>query len=252
MTYREAATAARVPTRLLRDLAETFRPPRRWLEGLGLNLALSIAYLIIWQPIAQHGRKRDWALLVGMYFAMFIFADVSVTNMLGLDADRVRHALRGHRSLLHVLLVKNIALFLVAGLPTLMLTAVLTVHRQQATQTAITVPDVAVHIVSWLGLGNLVSVLLPMAAQPLRERWRQRGDLLATVRWLVYLALPYGVYYLVAPVGGIPRAIFGRNVFHSMPLTERSLLELGLGIAVWTVGTALALGVHRYRGLRWH
>ena len=101
-------------------------------------------------------------------------------------------------------------------------------------------------------MGNLVSVLLPMVARPLSERWRQRGDLLATTRWLLYLALPYGVYYLVAPVGGIPRAIFGRNVFHSMPLTERSLLELGLGIAVWTVGTVLALGVHRYRGLRWY
>ncbi|TDZ80620.1 hypothetical protein [Mycobacteroides salmoniphilum] len=252
MIYREASTATGVLTRLRTDLAETFRPPRRWLEGLGLNLALSIAYLIIWQPIAEHGRKRDWALLVGTYFAMFIFADVSVTNMLGLDADRVRHALRGHRSLLHVLLVKNTALFLVAGLPTLVLTAFLTIHRQQVTQTAITVPDVAVHIVSWLGLGNLVSVLLPMIARPLRERWRQRRDLLVTARWLVYLALPYGVYYLVAPVGGIPRAIFGRNVFRSMPLTERSLMELGLGIAVWSIGTALALGVSRYRGIRWY
>ncbi len=252
VTQSKAATATGVLTSLRKDVVETFRPPRRWLEGLGLNLALAIAYLIIWQPIAQHGRKRDWALLIGLYFAMFIFADVSVTNMLGLDADRVRHVLRGHRSLLYVLLVKNIALFLVAGLPTLILTAFLTIHRQQATQTAITVPDVGVHIVSWLGLGNLVSVLLPMVTRPLRERWRQRGDVPATARWLFYLALPYGVYYLVAPVGGIPRAIFGRNVFHSMPLTERSLLELGLGVAVWSMGTALALGVYRYRGIRWY
>lgn len=252
MTYSEASRETGALSRLRTDLAETFRPPRRWLEGLAMNFALSIAYLVIWQPITQHGRKRDWALLVGVYFAMFIFADVSVTNMLGLDADRVRHALDGHRSLAHVLLVKNIALFLVAGLPTLVLTAFLTIHRQQVTATAVTVPDVAVHIVSWLGLGNLVSVLLPMVARPLRERWRQRADLAATVRWLVYLSLPYGVYYLVAPVGGIPRALFGRNVFHTMPLTERSLLELGLGVAIWVAATALALGVHRFRGLRWY
>lgn len=107
-------------------------------------------------------------------------------------------------------------------------------------------------VVSWLGLGNLVSVLLPMVARPLRERWRQRGDLLVTARWLLYLALPYGVYYLVAPVGGIPRAIFGRNVFHAMSLTERSLMELGLGVAVWSIGTALALGVNSRRGIRWY
>ncbi|MGH3724623.1 MAG: hypothetical protein ACRDUS_10935 [Mycobacterium sp.] len=239
-------------TRLRDDIANTFRPPRRWLEGLAVNFGLSIAYLVIWQPIAEHGHRRDWALLVGVYFAMFIFADVSVTNMLGLDSERVHHALQGHRSLMQVLVVKNTALFLVAGLPTLILTAALTIGRQQASATAVTVPDVAVHIVSWLGLGNLLSVLLPMVARPLRQRWQQRRDLAATCRWLVYLAVPYGVYYLVAPLGGIPRAIFGRNVFHSLPLAERSLLELSLGVLVWILGTLLALGVHRYRGLRWY
>ena len=68
-----------------------------------------------------------------------------------------------------------------------MLTALLETPQRLA----ITLPDVALPIFAWLGVGNLVSVLLPVAVVPLHRRWQRRHDRRSTMRWLWHFLLPY-------------------------------------------------------------
>lgn len=234
--------------RVLAEVRWSFSWPCNWLLGVWLNLALSLLWLI-WVPL-RGGSHGDWVILVGSYFAVFILADVTTTNVLGLDADRVRVSLARGVPVRRLLLTKNYALLVIVGLPTLLFTAILTVHSELPYRLVLTLPGVALPIMAWLGVGNLVSVLLPVAVQPLRRRWRQRRQLLLTGRWLAHLALPYALLYAVDPVGDTAHAIFGQLPRHwRNPQTHGLLLGL-IGLAIWLAGTWLAGWLVRRRGLR--
>ena len=60
------------------------------------------------------------------------------------------------------LLIKNLTLLVVVGLPTMIATAVITVTSEADYRLAITLPGVLFPILTWLGVGNLVSVALPV------------------------------------------------------------------------------------------
>ncbi len=83
-----------------------FTAPRAWLSGVAVNLVLSMAWLVV-QPV-QHERHRDWVVLVATYFSSFILADVTTTNMLGVDSVRVEKSLHDGTPLRRLLLVKNL------------------------------------------------------------------------------------------------------------------------------------------------
>lgn len=233
--------------RVADELRWNFSHPRILLEGIGLNLTFSLLYLL-WDPLSSNGaHHRDWVALVGTYFATFILADVTTTNSLGLDAARVRTELGRGGSIARILIAKNVVLVAVVGVPTLLLTAVLTVVIQEPGRLAVTLPDVALPITAWLGVGNLVSVLLPVAAVPLIQRWRERRRLGVTFRWAVHLVLPYALYYVVAPVGAAPREILGPGVSRHLTPDARGAIHLAAGIAAWGAGTAAARFVARRR-----
>jgi hypothetical protein len=233
--------------RVLAEVRWSFSRPYTWLLGVGLNLALSLLWLL-WVPL-RGGGHGDWVILVGTYFAVFIMADVTTTNVLGLDAARVRVGLARGVPVRRLLLTKNCALLVIVGLPTLVLTAILTVRSEIPYRLVLTLPGVALPIMAWLGVGNLVSVLLPVANRPLRQRWLERTRLLSTARWLVHLAVPYALLYAVDPVGDTPAA-----VFRSVPASWRSpelhgLLLVLTGALIWGAGTVVADWLVGRRGL---
>ena len=53
----------------------------------------------------------------------------------------------------------------------------------------------------WLGVGNVVSVLLPYRPISLKARLRARPT---WRRWLLCQAVPYGLYFLLLPILHIP------------------------------------------------
>jgi hypothetical protein len=57
---------------------------------------LSLLWLA-YSPLTGH--HRGWVVLVGTYFASFVLADVTTTNILGVDAQRVRLSLANGTSL---------------------------------------------------------------------------------------------------------------------------------------------------------
>ena len=234
------------------EIRWAFTPPRVWLSGVGANLVLALVFLIV-DPLHQHGH-RDWVILVGTYFASFILADVTTTNMLGVDHIRVGKALHDGVPLWRLLLVKNLALIVIVGLPTLAVAMAMTLWMEAPARLMVTIPNVAVPILSWVGLGNLMSVLLPVATEPLVCRWRQRRQLRLTIAWVASLALPYALFYVADPIDGLPHKFLWREVPAAIgPILghhSRSFVHIGIALAVWVAGTVVAQVVVSRRGLR--
>src|ERR1700712_1911339 len=171
-----------------------FHPPRTWLSGVVANLVFATVWLLV-QPLTAanghspsrhfHHNQLDWVVLVSTYFSSFVLADVTTTNLLGGDHYRVAKGLSDGVPLWRMLLIKNLALLVIVGLPTLAVAVALTVSKEGLPQLTMTIPNVAVPIVSWLGVGNVISVLHPVPAEPLIRRWRQRHNLHRTAGWLL-------------------------------------------------------------------
>ena len=237
-----------LPRAVLAEVGWSFTPPWTWLLGVAANLVLSVVWLI-WVPVTGRSHS-DWVIVVGTYFAVFILADVTTTNVLGPDARRVRPALQAGVPITRILLVKNLALIAIVGLPTLLLTAILTSYSETPHRLVLTLPGVALPILAWLGVGNLVSVLLPVETVPLAQRWWQRRDLISGGRWLAHLAVPYALLYAVDPVGDLPHTLLQTlpRAWRTEPVRGMTLAATGL--LIWALGTVLATSVVRLRGVR--
>jgi hypothetical protein len=235
------------------EIRWAFTPPRTWLMGVVANLFLAAGWLLV-QPLTPHGRHHDWVILVGTYFSSFILADVTTTNMLGADHVRVLTGLSDGVPVWRVLIIKNLALVILVGLPTLAAAMVVTLWLETPARLAVTIPNVAVPIVTWLGVGNLISVLHPVADEPLLRRWQQRRDRRRTGGWLVALALPYLLFYVADPMDGAPHHLLWKEVPSAIgPVLGRdtkSVVHLGVALIVWVAGTVAAHLWVRKRGLR--
>jgi hypothetical protein len=229
-----------------------FTPPRSWLSGVAANLIVALLWLLV-QPW-HLPRHHDWVILIGTYFSSFILADVTTTNLLGADHIRVCKALVDGVPLWRVLLVKNLALVVIVGLPTLAAATAITLWLETPARLVATIPNVAVPIVSWLGVGNLVSVLVPVGGEPLVHRWEQRRDVRANTRWVAHLVLPYALYYVADPTGGIGHDFFWRQVPKAVvPILgpdSRSFVHIGIAAAVWAISTAVAVLLFSVRGFQ--
>lgn len=250
MTTQPTGPVARRPIwrQVFGDVRWSFIRPWTWLSGVAFNLVLSLLFLVA-MPLT--GRPhQDWAILVGSYFAVFILADVTTTNVLGADAQRVRRALENNFTLRRILFIKNVTLLVIVGLPTLIATAILTIYSESDYRLLVTLPGVAFPILTWVGVGNIVSVALCVPAVPLRQRWQQRHQRNRTLRWLFALVLPYVLYLIVSPVEQLPR-IIARHL-PAVPHTtwSRGLVLTATGLGLWVLGTAIALAVARHHEIR--
>ena len=230
-----------------------FTPPRTWLMGVVVNLFLATAWLVV-QPLSPGPRHYDWVVLVSTYFSSFILADVTTTNLLGADHYRVRQGLSDGVPLWRIVVIKDLALLAIVGLPTLAVAMALTLWLETPARLGVTIPTVAVPIVSWLGVGNLVSVLHPVSAEPLIRRWRQRRNYRRTGGWLLALTLPYALYYLADPMNGVEHRVVWTQVpallWPVLGRDAKSFWHLAIAVTVWLVGTVVAVVWARTRGLQ--
>ncbi len=236
------------------EIRWAFTPPRTWLMGVVANVVFAAAWLLV-QPLAPLGpHHNDWVVLVGTYFSSWVLADVTTTNVLGADHYRVRQALSDGVPFWRILAIKNLALLAIVGVPTLTAAMALTLWLETPARLGITVPTVAVPIVSWLGVGNLVSTVHPVGAEPLIRRWRQRNDRRRTGGWLATLTLPYALYYVADPMAGVEHRVLWTQVPKMIwPVFGRdtkSFVHLAIAAGVWLVGTVAALVWVRRKGLQ--
>jgi hypothetical protein len=227
------------------EIRWAFTAPRTWLMGVLANVVV--------QPLSA-GRHQDWVILVGTYFSSWVLADVTTTNLLGNDHYRVLAAVSDGVPMWRILLIKNLALIAIVGLPTLVAATALTLWLETPARLAITIPTVAVPIVSWLGVGNLFSVLHPVGVESLFRRWRRRRDRRRTRGWLLGLSLPYALYYVADPMNGMDHRVLWTQLPKLMwPVFGRdtkSFVHLAIAGGVWLVGTIAAVVWVRKRGLQ--
>lgn len=235
------------------EIRWAFTPPRTWLMGVLANVVFAATWLLV-QPLTTGRHHSDWVILIGTYFSSWVLADVTTTNLLGADHYRVRQALSDGVPFWRIMLIKNLALLAIVGLPTLASAMVLTLWLESPGRLGVTIPTVAVPIVSWLGVGNLISVLHPVSVEPLIRRWRQRGDRLRTGGWLLALSLPYALYYVADPMNGVEHRVLWTQVPKMIwPVFGRdtkSFVHLAIASAVYLVCTVAALLWVRKRGLQ--
>jgi hypothetical protein len=233
------------------EIRWAFTPPRTWLMGVAANVIFAAAWLLV-QPLTPGRHHHDWAVLVGTYFSSWVLADVTTTNLLGADHYRVLKALSDGVPFWRILLIKNLALLAIVGLPTLVAAMVLTLWFQSPASLGSTIPTVAVPIVSWLGLGNLISVLHPVSVEPLLRRWRQRGDHRRTGGWVLALTLPYALYYVADPMNGVEHRVLWTKVpkliWPVFGRDAKSFVHLAIATGMWIVGTVAAVLLVRRRG----
>ncbi|BBZ38508.1 hypothetical protein [Mycobacterium conspicuum] len=252
------------------EIRWAFTPPRIWLTGVVANFVLAVGWLAFQRMTAAHVQHRvpshyhhagafhhnqiDWVILISAYFASFVLADVTTTNVLGADHHRVAKGLSQGAPFWRVLLLKNLTLLVIVGVPTLAVAVALTLWKQTPADLGDTIPNVAVPVVSWLGVGNVISVLLPVGSEPLMQRWHDRRDWRRTATWILALTLPYALYYVADPLGGVEH----EELWTTLPAAigpilgrdTKSFVHLGIAVAVWAAGTLFACWWERRRGLR--
>jgi hypothetical protein len=235
------------------EIRWAFTPPRTWLMGVVANVVFAAAWLLV-QPLTAGRHHHDWVILVGTYFSSWVLADVTTTNMLGADHYRVLKALSDGVPFWRILLIKNLALIVIVGLPTLAAAMAVTLWLETPGRLAVTIPTVAVPIVSWLGVGNLISVLHPVSVEPLIRRWRHRRDHRRTGDWLVGLTLPYALYYVADPMGGVEHRVLWSQVpkliWPVFGRDTKSLVHLAIALGVWLAGSVAAVLWVRKRGFQ--
>lgn len=143
-----------------------------WLAGIGFNFVLACTYLAYYRS-TSHFPDRGLS-YIGASIAAWLLADTLTTNQFGAQGEAVATALDGKVGIGRLLLVKNLGLATLLLMITLPVTVAATawVGRWGQLHDAVLV-DLHVVLV-WLGLGNIVSVLLPYRPIPFHKRWQLR------------------------------------------------------------------------------
>ncbi|MBN9635572.1 MAG: hypothetical protein J0H22_10300, partial [Actinobacteria bacterium] len=96
------------------------------------------------------------------------------------------------------------------------------------------------------------------AEVPLVQRWSQRHDRRRIALWLSSLALPYALYFIADPIGGVEH----RELWRALPTAvahvvgpvlgrdTKSAVHLAIAVVVWSAGTLFADWWVRRRGVQ--
>ena len=168
------------------------RKPRGTVKSLAIALALGLLYLG-WIRIAQWDEKSTFLPYLGLWVIGVVMGGGVCINAMSFDAMRVRAALDSGARLWHLLVVKNLALLCLVS-PLGFLLSLLLAWRAGEWATLFNACALTVSfILLWLGVGNVLSVALPVRDEPIRKR-RQTGSL---KQFLIAFAVSYAIGYLV-------------------------------------------------------
>ncbi|KJF25013.1 MULTISPECIES: ABC transporter permease [Rhodococcus] len=166
--------------------------PRSIAFRLGLSLGLGFAYLAFIR-LFQWDSKEDRLPYLALYALSGVIGSVVCTNALSFDAGRVRAALSGGTRLWHVLVAKNIVMLILVGAAGFVLSVVLSWRAGNSTELLKACGQVLTMILLWLGVANVMSVSLPLRAEPILER-RYDGT---WKPFMLSFAISYGVGLVV-------------------------------------------------------
>lgn len=145
------------------------RKPRSILVKLAVGFGLGLAYLAFLR-IFQWDSKSELLPFLAIYALSGVIGGVVCTNALSWDAGRVRGELRSGRRLWHLLLSKNVTMFLLVGAVGVVLSVLLAWRAADFGALLLALGELVTMMLIWLGIGNVLSVLSPLRVEPLKER----------------------------------------------------------------------------------
>jgi hypothetical protein len=224
---------------LLDELRWTLSSRKGWLFGILGNLAIGLIY-VGFTHYDPH-RSGDIRIAnVGVIVVVWTLSDVVNTNQLGSDGDRVVASLEDRDSVARILAIKNLSLALLLVPLALLISVVLRIlvgRWHLFPHTALT--DVGA-VFLWLGVGSVISVLLPYRPISLRARFRARST---WRRWALCQAAPYAAVGIVVPLLHLPYlALYHFHLLgrYSEYFVYYSLVYLVIALGIWLLGLWLA------------
>lgn len=166
--------------------------PRHVAVRLGIGLGLGLAYLGFLMAF-RWDREDAYLPYLSVFALSVVMGGVVCTNMMSVDAARVRAALSGGTPLWQVLLRKNLALGCVVGTVGIGLCAALAWVVGDASALVTALGELFTMLILWLGVGNVLSVARPLRHEPITARFHDG----TFVPFLVSFAVSYGVGYVV-------------------------------------------------------
>ena len=158
-----------------RSLYILTRKPRSVARSLAISLALGLLYLGFLRLFEWDTKQRLLPYL-GLWAISVVMGGAVCLNAMSFDAMRVRAALDSGARLWHVLVIKNLALLVLVA-PLGFLISVLLAWRSGDFGALFKACALMLYfILLWLGVGNVLSLALPIRDEPLRKR-RQSGSL---------------------------------------------------------------------------
>jgi hypothetical protein len=168
------------------------RKPRSILKSLAVGLALGLLYLGFIR-VFQWDKNQPWLPYLGLFAISVVMGGAVCLNAMSFDAMRVRAALDSGARLWHVLLVKNLALVVLVAPIGFLLSALLSWRAGDLGAFFKACALMVCFIVLWLGVGNLLSVVVPIRDEPILAR-RRSGTL---KQFLIAFTVSYAIGYLV-------------------------------------------------------
>jgi hypothetical protein len=225
------------------ELRWTFSGRKGWLLGMAFNLAVALV-VVGYQDYDPHKPGDIKIAGVGVAVVAYVLASTLATNQLGADADRVINSVERGDRVPRILALKNVALAVLLIPVALLVSLIVRLLVERWRLMPVTAAYDVGAVVLWLGIGNVLSVMLPYRPISLRARLKARKS---WKRWALRQAMPYALYYLGQPVLIFPAGlahkfeVFGKPRFLDYPdLLYYPLITLGNALVVWLLGLWLA------------
>lgn len=145
--------------------------PRPILIKLAIGLGLGLGYLLFLR-LFQWDTKSEILPYLAPYALSGVIGGVVCTNALSWDATRVRRALTSGERLWLLLLSKNATMFVLVGAAGLLLSVLFAWRAGDFSTLLKALGELATMMLIWLGVGNVLSVILPLRVEPLKMRFK--------------------------------------------------------------------------------
>ncbi len=221
------------------------RKPRGTVKSLAIALALGLLYLG-WIRLAQWDEKSTFLPYLGLWVIGVVMGGGVCINAMSFDAMRVRAALDNGERLWHLLVIKNLALLCIVAPIGFILSALLAWRAGDIYAFFKACALMVCLILLWLGVGNVLSIVLPTRDEPIRQR-KQSGSLR---QFIIAFVVSYAIGYAV-------NAMLVWRVFAARELTERlgnalipAVLIVLSSAFMWVLLTVLAVALSQQPKIR--
>jgi hypothetical protein len=221
------------------------RRPRSILKSLAIGLALGLLYLGFIR-VFQWDRAQAWLPYLGLWAISVVMGGAVCLNAMSFDAMRVRAALDSGARLWHLLVTKNLALIVLVAPVGFLLSGLLAWRAGDLDAFFKACALMISFIVLWLGVGNVLSIVVPIRDEPI---WHRRRD-----GTLKQFAIVFVVAYLI---GYVVNLMLVWRVFAARQLAERlgsavvpAILVILSSVVMWVLLTIVAVALSQQPRIR--